>query len=287
MSDISFMGENGILLPINNLGMYSDSTTMVKTELFAQIVLDAHTVLLRPHTLASLLAGLSVVDGVREHGGKIRTLILPYIPGARQDRANPTGDVGFMLQTVANLINSYKFERVLVADPHSVVALRKIKNSEEYPLSHIYELLGTDYDAVIAPDKGASMRASVASGVISREQFKETDTGKGIVFAEKHRDPATGKLSGFAVDVEEGKHYLVVDDICDGGGTFVGLGEKIKEQGATADLYVTHGIFSKGTSELKKFYQTIYTTDTRDINERNDVVIIPIVEGMVRFSCAI
>lgn len=287
MSDISFMGENGILLPINNIGMYSDSTTMVKTELFAQIVLDAHTVLLRPHTLASLLAGLSVVDGVREHGGKIRTLILPYIPGARQDRANPTGDVGFMLQTVANLINSYKFERVLVADPHSAVALRKIKNSEEYPLSYIYELLGTDYDAVIAPDKGASMRASVAAGVISREQFRETSTGKGIVFAEKHRDPATGKLSGFAVDVEEGKHYLVVDDICDGGGTFVGLGEKIKEQGATADLYVTHGIFSKGTSELKKFYQTIYTTDTRDINERNDVVIIPIVEGMVRFSCAI
>jgi ribose-phosphate pyrophosphokinase len=280
MSDIEFSGENGNLIPIKNLGMYSDSTTMAKTEEFEQIVADADTVMLRPKSLSSFLAGLSIVDGVHASGGKISRLILPYIPGARQDRVNPTGDVGFMLNTVARIINSYDFETVLVADPHSPRAGMLINNMVEFPLGKIYDHLWRGYYEVIAPDKGARDRAAIAAGVISREQFRETGTGKGYIFAEKTRDVASGRLSNFDVKVEEGNHYIVVDDICDGGGTFLGLGLKIQEQGAFADLFVTHGIFSKGTRELKLLYKNIYTTNTRDIHERNDVMTFDILTEM-------
>lgn len=271
MPDIEFSGENGNLLPIKNVGMYSDSTTMVKTEEFEQIVADADTVMLRPKNMSSFLAGLSIVDGVHASGGKISRLILPYIPGARQDRVNPTGDVGFMLNTVARIINSYEFDTVLVADPHSMKSVELIENLTIFPYRDLYAHLWTGYSGVISPDKGAKSRANFAGAALG---------GLVVVEASKVRDVTTGKLSGFDVTVEDGHHYIVVDDICDGGGTFLGLGEKIREQGAFADLFVTHGIFSKGTSELKKLYKSIYTTNTRDIHERNDVMSFDILTEM-------
>lgn len=81
--------------------------------------------------------------------------------------------------------------------------------------------------------------------------------------AEKVRDFDTGKLSGFTVpDMGEAERILIADDICDGGGTFVGLLDKIREtSSAPVDLYVTHGIFSKGLQILEGF-DRIYTTDS-------------------------
>jgi ribose-phosphate pyrophosphokinase len=58
-----------------------------------------------------------------------------------------------------------------------------------------------------------------------------------------------------------------VDDICDGGGTFIGLVDALKKKNA-GDLYlaVSHGIFSKGFDELTGSFKTIFTTDSfRDI----------------------
>jgi ribose-phosphate pyrophosphokinase len=130
------------------------------------------------------------------------------------------------------------------------------------------------YGGVIAPDKGAHDRA---------EQMADA-LGLDVTYGSKVRDVATGRLSDFEITVEPGKHYLVVDDICDGGGTFIGLGEKIREQGAFADLYVTHGIFSKGTTELKKIYKNIYTTDSRIRCERNDVYNIRILKDMENYN---
>jgi hypoxanthine phosphoribosyltransferase len=84
----------------------------------------------------------------------------------------------------------------------------------------------------------------------------------------KDRDSSTGKLSNFrftdeSYDViynlpakEENYKVLVVDDICDGGGTFIPIVNNLKEafceidEKVEVDLYVTHGIFSKGTSSL-------------------------------------
>jgi ribose-phosphate pyrophosphokinase len=52
---------------------------------------------------------------------------------------------------------------------------------------------------------------------------------------------------------------LIVDDICDGGATFVALARKLREAGAIeVSLFVTHGIFSKG-KDLEGI-DNIYTT---------------------------
>jgi ribose-phosphate pyrophosphokinase len=48
-----------------------------------------------------------------------------------------------------------------------------------------------------------------------------------------------------------GKTCLIVDDICDGGGTFVLAANYLHSLGAkNIALYTTHGIYSKGTDVL-------------------------------------
>jgi ribose-phosphate pyrophosphokinase len=74
-----------------------------------------------------------------------------------------------------------------------------------------------------------------------------------VVTASKVRVQATGhlvtgELSGESVT---GKRVLIVDDICDGGATFIGLAAKLREAGATdVVLFVSHGIFSRGVRAL-------------------------------------
>lgn len=276
MSAIEFTGVPSFRTSINFVGMYSDGVPMVKTDQFKEIVEKADTLVLRAESLSQFVVAMFLVDSIHVMGGRIEKLILPYLPGARQDRVNVEGDVLFTSYSVAEMINSRGFSRVLVLDPHSPMMPSLIRNVEEYPLERVASCYNPkNWDAIIAPDKGAKDRA---------EQFAKA-LGLPVVYASKVRDVSTGRLSGFSVEVESGKKYLVVDDICDGGGTFVGLGEKIVEQGASADLYVTHGIFSKGTKELNKLYGIIYTTNSRDIHGNADKICgINIVRDMENYN---
>lgn len=60
------------------------------------------------------------------------------------------------------------------------------------------------------------------------------------------------------------KKLLVIDDICDGGGTFVLLANELKKHNPTRfSLFVTHGIFSKGVEVLYDAgYSSVITTDS-------------------------
>ena len=84
-----------------------------------------------------------------------------------------------------------------------------------------------------------------------------------MVECSKKRDIKTGKLSGFTVyaDDLEGNTCVIVDDICDGGGTFNGLAQELKKKNCgKLILIVTHGIFSKGFEQLAKSFDHVYST---------------------------
>lgn len=267
---IEFTGPNGFRHIVQNQGMYSDGTPMVKMDI-ELVAKNADSVTVQAHDLLEFVTAMFLVDSV-DSLGQINNLVLPYLPGARQDRINPTGDVLFTARSVAEMINVRAFNQVVYIDPHSFVMPSHLRDGVEYPLEMVAQRVWGGYTGVIAPDKGAEDRA---------KRFSDT-MGLPLYYGEKVRDVSTGRLSGFEIDVPAGGHYLVVDDICDGGGTFVGLGEKIAECGAYADLYVTHGIFSKGLTGLKKFYKNIYTTDT--LPQTIGTYRIPVVEDMEKYQ---
>lgn len=176
------------------------------------------------------------------------TLEITYLPYGRQDK-DVSNEATFGLLTFAKLINSLNFDKVTIHDPHSSVALDLINNSSAvYPRNQIQELIHSGcIDIACYPDKGARIKYSgVYADLI----------GNAHVYGEKVRDQLTGNITKYELVGGErvrGKKVMIIDDICDGGMTFKILAKDLLEAGATeVNLFVTHGIFSKGVNTLKE-----------------------------------
>lgn len=174
----------------------------------------------------------------------------PYLPHARQDRYSGVGQP-HSLKTLVKIFDRFKNNTTFyVEDLHNDNAniLKEIDPDRDFikNISHPEQaLLAKNYDYIICPDKGAIKRALLFA----------SDCSSRVIMCEKTRDPSTGKLSNPKVILDgeslEGKKLLIVDDICDGGGTFEMLGQELKKfSPARLDLYVTHGIFSKGLEAM-------------------------------------
>jgi ribose-phosphate pyrophosphokinase len=55
---------------------------------------------------------------------------------------------------------------------------------------------------------------------------------------------------------------VIVDDICDGGGTFVGLAETIGRPASSMRLWTTHGIYSRGLGALLDAFGMVGSTNS-------------------------
>lgn len=216
-----------------------------------------------------LIALAQTVDALK-HQYPLATLFLalPYVPYARQDRACSPGDA-FSLRVAANMINGMGFATVTVADPHSGVAEAVINNLF---VVNQFEIFGSVKDFsntfIVAPDQGASKKC---------EEFAKRAGAKGVVTCAKVREMSTGKITGFRVldEVIEGADYFVLDDICDGGRTFIEVANALTASAeiCSLDLAVTHGLFTKGVSTVKIHYDKIYTTNSF-ISDKNDCEVI-------------
>jgi ribose-phosphate pyrophosphokinase len=108
----------------------------------------------------------------------------------------------------------------------------------------------------VCPDKGARSRC---------ENMATALGDRPLVYCEKVRDPATGKILGTDVHAQtlEGKTAVITDDICDGGMTFIKIAEQLKAKRADkVVLFVTHGIFSKGLDVFDTLIDHVFTTNS-------------------------
>jgi ribose-phosphate pyrophosphokinase len=179
---------------------------------------------------------------------KIR-LNISYLLGARMDRRIAPGQPD-TLSVVARVVNGWAtlVDEIRVLDVHSAVAATHLPNLVHlYPdtlLSFALTDLALD-DAsrptIVIPDAGAVPRVEA--------MMKRLALSHPVARCVKKRDSQTGKLSGFELvsgDVQ-GATVIIVDDICDGGGTFAGIAKTLRAAGAAhVVLCVTHGVFSKG-----------------------------------------
>jgi ribose-phosphate pyrophosphokinase len=210
-------------------------------------------------------------DALQRKGIKNFELVMPYIPYARQDRLCFNGE-SFTLKVFTDLINSANFDNVIVFDSHSDVAPALINNCKNISNDKFVEMSYFDIRKIdngdifiVSPDSGANKKTN--------KLFENTKHFKNIVKCDKKRDVSNGKLSGFEVFVDDlqGSSCLIVDDICDGGRTFVGIAEALKAKNAgNIYLFITHGIFSNGFDDLGKYFKKIYTTNSfKDVDNLN------------------
>ena len=188
----------------------------------------------------SELLHLAQLKALLDTTGRSTQLHIRYLPYARQDKM-VGNDATFALRPFASLLNSLNFDSILIDDPHSAVATQLIERAvARYPsekVARIAKRVGADL--VCYPDKGARLRYSTLYPFDS-------------IYGEKVRNQLTGQITSYQVEGHAaGKRILIIDDICDGGATFVLLAQELLRLGAVSvDLFVTHGLFSKGLKPL-------------------------------------
>lgn len=204
---------------------------------------------------------------LRHLGVKEVFLYAPYLIGTRSDRRFHPRGIHYIKDVIAPIINSQKFDSVMVLDPHSDVLEACIDNFVGLNNYHIVKeaLIKIDNKDgarnrlyIVSPDAGAMKKIY---GVA-----KEFDI-ENILCANKVRDIKTGRI--VRTDLPDHKtesieNYVIIDDICDGGRTFCELAKIIKEKNPTSKIHliVSHAIFSSGLSELEKYFYSIHTTNS-------------------------
>ena len=214
-------------------------------------------------------------QALKELGFKTINLYVPWFMSARSDRKFGLGTSNYLKTVICPIINSQNFNRVTVMHPHSDVLeatlnnFHKIDNLDVVKFA-IYDLSNTIIDnstkyTLVSPDGGSlKMVYNIA---------KALDYDGDVIIASKYRDITTGKILSTDVPLSEVKDYgkfIIVDDIIDGGRTFIELAKAIKKYYPNNKVYliVTHGIFSAGYTELKEYIDAIYCTNSvKDINE--------------------
>ena len=202
------------------------------------------------------------------------SLYVPYFVGARSDRQFQEGGVNYLKQVICPIVNSQNFDRVTVLDPHSDVLeaclnnFNKINNFDvvDDALSYLIKDGEEDKVVLVSPDAGAYKKVYDVAKKFNIEK---------IITATKVRDLKTGNIIRTEIPVLDQHNdlmYVIVDDICDGGRTFLELAKVIKENRPTAKVYlvVTHGIFSNYYEDLRPVIEQIFTT-----NSVKDIIGVP------------
>ena len=217
----------------------------------------------------------------RNHIGRPRhvTLKLPYLPYARQDRVKPgvVANQSLSLKVFCNMLNSLNFDEVILTDPHSTVGPALVNNAQVITRAQIvghrfrygqsFKRFNPKTAVLVSPDAGALQATLDIAQALKVENP--------VLIGSKQRDMATGNITGTALlstqDTPPKSHYFVFDDICDGGRTFTELAKAIRHRdpkAASINLYVTHGLFSKGKEELElHFDEIIAELDYTDVSK--------------------
>jgi len=209
-------------------------------------------------------------QSLKEMGASEVELYVPYFLGARSDRKFLYGETNYLKNVICPIINSQGFSKVYVVDPHSDVLEACLNNFAKFSnyslvddaLSYLIKEGEECKVAIISPDAGALKKIY--------DVAKEFDIVN-VTTATKVRDIQTGNILRTelpTMDLVGIEHIVIIDDICDGGRTFIELAKEIKKQtDRPIYLIVTHGIFSGGFNELSKYFTYIYTTNSvKDIS---------------------
>ena len=190
----------------------------------------------------NLMELLIMMDALRRSSARRMTAVIPYFGYARQDRKSaPRTPISAKL--VANLITEAGANRVLTLDLHA----GQIQGFFDIPLDNLYAapLFGADIQAryvgrdvmIVSPDVGGVVRA--------RALAKRLNCDLAII--DKRRERAgTSEVMNVIGDVA-GRCCILLDDICDSGGTLCNAASALVAEGAeSVSVYVTHGVLSGG-----------------------------------------
>lgn len=205
------------------------------------------------------------------NSNKLVELYVPYFLGGRSDRKFVDGSVNYLKQVICPIINSQNFSKITIFDPHSDVLEACLNNYDKINNYKLIKWALTQIDnkdgaqtrtMLVSPDAGALKK------VYDVAKFFKI---RNVATAAKVRDVITGDILRTdlpTMNLEGIEQIVIVDDMADGGRTFIELAKEIKKQtDKPIYLIVSHGIFSGGFEKLSDELDGIFCTNSvKDVN---------------------
>src|ERR671921_1632161 len=197
-----------------------------------------------PPTDAHLMELLVMLDAFRRSSAERVTAVIPYYGYARSDKKDRPR-VPIAAKLVANLITTAGADRVLTIDLHAA----QIQGFFDIPVDHLYaapvfigyyQENGLPNLTVVAPDTGGAERARAYAKRLGAE----------LALCDKRREKANvAEVMNVVGDVR-GRSCLIVDDMCDTGGSLTKVARALKEAGAERiHACFTHAVLSGRAAE--------------------------------------
>lgn len=233
--------------------------------------LGKNAVIFRSVNSFDALHEVMVVNSALNRNAKDTSLVSPYMIGGRSDRKFHPQGTHYLNDVIGPILTSCSFAPVRVLDPHSGTMELCIAPLAEMPLGdfHRWVSLQVRNPVIVSPDAGAEYRC------VQYCRVNELNPDDWIVACKKVRDLSTGRIISTEIEAKDfaGRDVLIVDDICDGGATFIELGKKLRGLNCgRLSLAVSHGIFSKAFAELDVIFDHIYCTDSYQTIADNQMV---------------
>ena len=222
----------------------------------------------------NLMELLIMIDAAKRASAKTITAVIPYFGYARQDRKDQPR-VAITAKLMANLLTVAGADRIITMDLHAA----QIQGYFDIPFDHLYgssvfkdkiEFYKQNL-VVVSPDVGGIK--------IARAYAKMLDCG--LVVIDKRRPKQNlAEVMNIIGDVD-GKDILIVDDLIDTAGTFVGAIEALKEKGAL-EIYgaITHPVLSGNAlerirnSKVSKLFVSDTINNTEEIHNESKIQVI-------------
>ena len=197
---------------------------------------------------------LLMIDAARRASAYKVIAVIPYYGYARQDRKDrPRVAIGSKL--VANMLVAAGADRVITMDLHAP----QIQGYFDIPVDHLdshavfipyIENLRLENLTFAAPDVGATNRIREIASYFNAE----------MVICDKHRKRANEIASMVVIGDVAGKDIVIIDDICDTGGTLAKSAGLLKEKGAkSVRALITHPVLSG------KAYENIENSELEEL----------------------
>lgn len=190
---------------------------------------------------------------------------IPYFPHSRMDRVT-SKELSFSLKVFINILQSYShsfdIQYIETYDLHSPVADKLLKYIDilNIPQEDLLDIKEEEL-ILVSPDSGAWEKTNRLAYFLEATREHKVKILKGT----KNRDSLTGVISNFEVEEVDDIYtraltpIYIVDDICDGGGTFLGLYWVLREMYPLSPIHLltTHGIYSKGVKCLERNFASV------------------------------
>jgi ribose-phosphate pyrophosphokinase len=214
----------------------------------------------------NLMELLLMVDAARRASAYKIICVVPYYGFARQDRKDrPRVAIGSKL--VANMITASGADRLVTMDLHAP----QIQGYFDIPVDHLdssaifipyIEQLNLENLTFAAPDVGSTNRVREVASYFNAE----------MVICDKHRKRANEIASMTVIGEVSNRDVVLIDDICDTGGTLAKAAALLKEKGArSVRALCTHPVLSGNAYENieNSVLEELVVCDTIPMNKKS------------------